>query len=101
MRQAGHEAFDALVPSLLAVAAQSALHAEAACLVLQFVCEDVTQVREAGGRLSVQPELLCRMTGECYSGRSGCGAAVAASTASRRRCSHRRLHLQQFITYQH
>lgn len=64
VRQQGHEAYDALVPSLLSVAAQSALHSETACLVLQFVCEDVTQVRMV--RLGVETgsgdpwwEVLC------------------------------------------
>ncbi len=46
VRQQGPGAYEALVPQLLAAAGGAAALAEVACLVLQFVSEDLTQYEE-------------------------------------------------------
>ncbi len=48
-RQQGPETFAALLPQLVSCAAEGPLQAEVSCMVLQFVCEDLTQFEERGG----------------------------------------------------
>ncbi|WIA43061.1 hypothetical protein OEZ86_009590 [Tetradesmus obliquus] len=48
-RQQGPEAYSALLPQLIASAAEGPMQAEISCMVLQFVSEDLTQFEERGG----------------------------------------------------
>lgn len=49
IRQQGPDTYTAILPQLIGSAAEGPLQAELACMVLQFVSEDLTQFEQRGG----------------------------------------------------